>query len=97
LRDEGYATFALMSRDALRRPAGVVEEYRAWRRPWGFAPEDLVVGVDVWAGIDDELVNGDWSYQLADRIPNARLCLRHGGHFMAHLHYEEIFDDLRRP
>ncbi|HYO04513.1 MAG TPA: alpha/beta hydrolase [Mycobacterium sp.] len=97
LRDEGFDTFALMSREALRRPAGVVEEYRAWIRPWGFAPEDLVVGVDVWTGTDDELVDGDWPSELADRIPGARLCRRSGGHFMAHLHYEEIFGALRGP
>ncbi len=95
LRDEGFDTFAAMSREALRRPAGVVEEYRAWRRPWGFAPEDLSVGVDVWAGTDDQLVNGGWAPQLADRIPGAQLHLRSGGHFMAHLHYAEIFEALR--
>jgi pimeloyl-ACP methyl ester carboxylesterase len=96
LRDEGFDTFALMSWEALHRPAGVVEEYRAWLRPWGFAPEDLAVGVDVWAGRDDELVDRHWPAELADRIPGASLCLRSGGHFMAHLHYAEILDALRR-
>ncbi len=96
LRDEGFDTFAEMSREALRRPAGVVEEYRAWRRPWGFAPEDLAVEVDVWAGTDDQLVNGGWASQLADRIPCAQFRLRPGGHFMAHLHYAEIFEALRQ-
>lgn len=95
LRAEGFGTFSSMSREALRRPAGVVEEYRAWRRPWGFAPEDLVVAVDVWAGTDDELIDAEWPTALADRIPGARLCRRSGGHFMAHLHYREIFEALR--
>jgi pimeloyl-ACP methyl ester carboxylesterase len=94
LRDEGYDTFSLMSREALRRPAGVAEEYRAWMRPWGFAPEDLDVGVDVWAGTEDELVDRRWPHELAHRIPGATLYLRSGGHFMAHLHYREIFDAL---
>ena len=41
IRDEGFATFAQMSCEALRHLRGVAEEYRAWIRPWGFAPEDL--------------------------------------------------------
>ena len=52
--------------------------------------------VDVWAGTRDELVNPDWPYRLASRIPNATLNIRDGGHFMAHLHYQEIFEALMR-
>jgi pimeloyl-ACP methyl ester carboxylesterase len=95
IRDEGFGTFALMSREALRQPRGVVEDYRAWVRPWGFKPEDLDLPVDIWAGTSDELVNRDWPHELARRIPGATLHLRAGGHFMAHLHYREIFDALR--
>ena len=50
IRNEGFGAFARMSREALRQLSGAVEEYRAWTRPWGFAPEDLSVAVDVWAG-----------------------------------------------
>jgi pimeloyl-ACP methyl ester carboxylesterase len=84
-----------MSREATRQLPGAVEEYRAWVRPWGFAPEDLTVPVDVWAGTDDELVNASWPSRLAQRIPGATLNIRDGGHFMAHLHYREIFGALR--
>jgi pimeloyl-ACP methyl ester carboxylesterase len=96
IRDEGFGTFARMSREALRQPAGTVEEYRAWVRPWGFAPEELTVPVDVWAGTRDGLVNAAWPHRLASRIPNATLNIRDGGHFMAHLHYREIFEALTR-
>lgn len=95
LAAEGFTTFARMSREALRQPAGVVEEYRAMMRPWGFAPEDLRVPVDVWAGTEDELIDPDWPHQLALRIPAATLHLRSGGHFLAHLYYREIFEALR--
>jgi pimeloyl-ACP methyl ester carboxylesterase len=95
LRSEGYDKFASMSREALRQPQGVVEEYRAMNRPWGFAPEDLSVPVDVWAGRDDQLLDPKWPHELARRIPNATLHLRSGGHFLAHLYYRDIFDGLR--
>jgi pimeloyl-ACP methyl ester carboxylesterase len=96
IRGEGFRTFARMSREAMRQPAGAVEEYRAWMRPWGFTPEDLDVPVDVWAGADDQLVDSSWAQRLASRIPDATLNIRDGGHFVAHLHYREIFDALRR-
>jgi pimeloyl-ACP methyl ester carboxylesterase len=96
IRDEGFGAFARMTREAMRQPKGAVEEYRAWMRPWGFAPEELTVPVDVWTGTRDELVNASWPHRLASRIPNATLNIRDGGHFMAHLHYPEIFDALRR-
>jgi pimeloyl-ACP methyl ester carboxylesterase len=97
LRAEGYDKFAGMSREALRQPGGMVEEYRAMNRPWGFAPEDLRVPVDVWAGRDDQLIDPNWPPELARRIPDATMHLRPGGHFLAHLYYRDIFDGLRRP
>lgn len=96
ISDEGFSAFAGMSREALRQLRGASEEYRAWIRPWGFAPEDLKVPVDIWAGKQDQLVHGDWPHHLAARIPQARLHLREGGHFMAHLYYREIFAALRQ-
>ena len=96
IRDEGFGAFARMSHEALRQPAGVAEEYRAWMRPWGFAPEELVVPVDIWAGTRDELVSPAWPHRLAARIPGATLNIRDGGHFMPHLHYREIFEGLAR-
>jgi hypothetical protein len=65
-------------------------------RPWGFAPEDLRTGVDVWVGSEDKLLDPRWPHELARRIPLGTLHVRSGGHFMAHLHYGEIFDALRR-
>lgn len=95
IRDEGFGVFSRMSREALRQPSGVVEEYRAWMRPWGFAPENLSVGVDVWVGSEEKLLDRRWPHELARRIPQGTLYVRSGGHFMAHLHYREIFDALR--
>ena len=94
LRDEGYAVFAAMSAEAFRQPEGVVEDYRAWARPWGFGPEQITVATDVWAGENDQLVKVGWESELARRIPGATLHVRPGGHFLAHLHYPEIFERL---
>jgi len=96
LRREPAENYALMTGEALRTAAGVVEDYRAWMRPWGFAPEDLRVPVDVWDGTEDELVPRAWPPELARRIDGATLFIRPGGHFLAHLYYREIFDALRR-
>lgn len=94
LREDGFESFARTSAEALRRPDGVVEDYRAWMRPLGFAQEDLRVPVTVWAGEQDQLIDAGWPPELARRIPGAVLHVRPGGHFLAHLHYREIFDDL---
>lgn len=94
LRDEGYDEFARMSAQALGRPAGVVEDYRAWMRPWGFTPEQIAVPVDVWGGEQDELINHAWPPELARRIPGATLHERPGGHFLARLYYPDIFANL---
>jgi pimeloyl-ACP methyl ester carboxylesterase len=94
LRADGFATFARMSQEALRQPQGVVEEYRAMVRPWGFAPEDIRVPVDIWAGTDDQLIDPSWPGELARRIPGATLHLQPGGHLLAHLYYRDIFDSL---
>jgi pimeloyl-ACP methyl ester carboxylesterase len=96
LREEGFRVFSRMSAEAFRQPAGVVDDYRAWVKPWGFDPEDLTVPVSVWSGNDDQLVSPEWAITLARRIPGATLRQRPGGHFLAHLHYPEIFDAIRR-
>ena len=96
LREEGFDVFARMSAEALRRPDGVVEDYRVWIMPWGFTPEQIVMPADVWAGENDQLVDPDWQHELASRMTDATLHIRPGGHFMAHLHYREIFERLTR-
>ncbi|WP_445164353.1 alpha/beta fold hydrolase [Mycobacterium sp. Dal123C01] len=95
LRAEGFTTFAHMSHEPLRQPEGVVEEYRAMVRPWGFELEDIQVPVDVWAGTGDRFLDPSWTGELARRIPHATLHLRAGGHFLAHLYYREILESLR--
>jgi pimeloyl-ACP methyl ester carboxylesterase len=96
LRAEGFDAFSHISYEGLRRPSGVIEDYRAWALPWGFAPEDLEIPVDVWSGGEDQLVPSSWGSELAQRIPGATHYVRSGGHFVAHLHFEELFEALLR-
>ena len=96
LRAEGFAAFSHVSHEALRRVSGVVDDYRTWALPWGFAPEDLAIPVDVWSGIEDQMVPGAWGAELARRIPGATHLRRPGGHFVAHQHFEELFQTLLR-
>ncbi len=75
IRDEGFGTFAQMSREAMRQPAGAVEEYRAWMRPWGFAPEDLDRARRHLGGH----ATTNWSTQLATstRVANPECHVEH--------------------
>ena len=74
---------------------GMVEEYRAWVRPWGFAPEDVHASVTIWQGDADELVPPKWGDELGRRIPNARLERRPGeGHFLGYVHQADILREF---
>jgi pimeloyl-ACP methyl ester carboxylesterase len=94
LQAEGFGTFGRMSAEALRHPEGHVEDYLAGMQPWGFAPEDIAVPVDVYGGADDVFLDPGWPAELARRIPNSTLRIRSGGHMMAFHHWDEIFDNL---
>lgn len=94
VKAEGFEAFWHALYEGLRRTSGVVDDYRTWVLPWGFAPEDLRVPVDVWSGLEDHLVPRDWGDELAQRIPSATHYLRPGGHFVAHLHFDELFETL---
>ncbi len=48
IRAEGFPSFGRMSAEALRHTDGHVEDYLAAMLPWGFAPEEVGVPVDVW-------------------------------------------------
>jgi pimeloyl-ACP methyl ester carboxylesterase len=87
--------FAGAQAEAFRTRAGMVTEYAVWDQPWGFALEDITVGVDVWQGELDALVPPSWGELIAARLPDARRRTVPGaGHFLAHVHYDEIFTAL---
>jgi len=81
--------------EALRQPAGMVEEYCAWIRPWRFALEDVTGSVTIWQGTEDTLVPPPWGARLADEIPDATLHSVEGeGHMIAVSRRAEVLQDL---
>ncbi len=93
LPEPGLAQFAA---PALNSPDGMVEEYRAWALPWGFAPEQLRGTVIWWQGEDDSLVPPAWANKIVPQIPNARLHLLPAeGHMLAYNHYRDILSELK--
>jgi pimeloyl-ACP methyl ester carboxylesterase len=74
---------------------GIVDDYRAISRPWGFRPEDVQAPVHFWHGDQDRYVPLRVSEELAARVPNARLTvLEGGGHLIALSEYERILAAL---
>jgi len=106
-RGAGGADGAEISRDprgyaadvaeGLRRPRGVVDEYRVFAAPWGFAPEDVPVPAHVWWGEQDRFVPRADVEALAARIPGSSLTVVGGaGHFVARGRWREVLADLAR-
>jgi pimeloyl-ACP methyl ester carboxylesterase len=92
LPDPGIAEAAAA---ALEGGEGMVEEYRAWVRPWGFAPADVPGPVTFWHGDADDLVPPAWSATLARAVPQGRLERVPGaGHFLGYTHTAEILRGL---
>lgn len=96
---ERYADeLAASAHDMAAQREGIVEEYLAWARPWGFALADVTVRVDVWQGSDDHLVPPEWATRLAADLPHSRLCVVDGaGHFLLHDHAEQVLTALLEP
>jgi pimeloyl-ACP methyl ester carboxylesterase len=93
---EAYAEeLAASAHEMTAQRAGIVEEYRAWVRPWGFGLGDVATPVDLWQGDDDHLVPTSWASRLLSGLPDARLHLLAGeGHFLLFDHSEHVLATL---
>jgi len=93
LPDPGIASAAA---HALEHGDGMVEEYVAWARPWGFTPEDVAAPTTIHQGTHDDLVPHAWADMLAARIPGSRLVSHEGaGHFLTYVDPAAVLQDLR--
>jgi pimeloyl-ACP methyl ester carboxylesterase len=81
----------------LRNPAGVVDDYRVFGAPWGFAPADVRTPTQVWQGDADRLVEPEWGRRLSDELPDATLTVWPGGrHLPSSDRYGEVVAGLAR-
>lgn len=93
LPDPGIAAAAA---HALEHGDGMVEEYVAWARPWGFTPEDVAAPTTLHQGTHDDLVPHAWADMLAARISGARLVSHEGaGHFLTYVDPAAVLQELR--
>lgn len=74
---------------------GVLDDYLAMRKPWGFNVETMQITVKMWQGTQDHLCPVSASKILAARLPKAELILKEdSGHFVLHRHLEEVITTL---
>jgi pimeloyl-ACP methyl ester carboxylesterase len=89
------AALRLFTQAFVRNAAGVVDDYAALARPWGFAVDRITVPVGCWHGTLDSLVPLRHSEQLVARLPQARLVRWAGeGHLAIIERGGEVLDGL---
>ncbi len=88
-------TLATFTQAVLRDANGVVDDYAALARRWGFTVEDIAVPVQCWHGSADRTVPMRHSEELVARIPGARLTRWDGdGHLALIERVGEVLDGL---
>jgi pimeloyl-ACP methyl ester carboxylesterase len=82
---------------ATRGPEGYAHDlFLLFFAPWGFAPEEIRVPVQIWHGDKDEAVSPAVAEFFARTIPDAELRMVPGeGHLLLWSHAEEILSPLR--
>ena len=62
----------------------MVDEYRAFVAPWGFAADEVVAPARIYQGTVDSLVPPSWARELAAMLPDATVTEFAGeGHMIA--------------
>lgn len=90
--------FGLAMGEGTRNSAGMVDEYRAFSGPWGFALGDIAVPTHVYQGVADTMIPASWGAAIADAIPDAQLTMYdEEGHMIAISHRGDVVRDLLAP
>jgi pimeloyl-ACP methyl ester carboxylesterase len=93
--DSATAALALFTRALERGARGVVDDYAALGRPWGFQVEEVRIPIACWHGDDDRIVPLRHSEDLVARVDGARLVTLPGeGHLAIIDHVDEVLDWL---
>jgi pimeloyl-ACP methyl ester carboxylesterase len=89
------AALAVFTQSCRPGATGVVDDYAALGRPWGFDVEQISVPVQCWHATSDEIVPLRHTDELVRRIPGARLSRWDDeGHLAVVDHVGEVFDTL---
>ena len=89
------AALAVFSQSCRHGARGVVDDYAALGRPWGFAVEDITVPVRCWHATTDPIVPISHSEELVRRVPGATLSQWDDeGHLAIVDHVGEVLDAL---
>lgn len=82
--------------EALRQGgSGVLDDYNAVRRDWGFSLADLKTPLFIWQGTDDNICPPSISKEIHQQCSSAQLVSVEGhGHFLLHRKLHEILDVL---
>jgi pimeloyl-ACP methyl ester carboxylesterase len=89
------AALGVFSQATLRGAQGIVLDYVALAKPWGFRVEDVASPAHLWHGTDDVNVPFNHSEQLAARLPQAGFTTWPGeGHLGIIPHHSEVLDGL---
>ncbi|MDQ1435601.1 MAG: hypothetical protein QOF59_2417 [Actinomycetota bacterium] len=89
------AALAVFSQSCRRGARGVVDDYAALGRTWGFAVEEIAIPVRCWHATADPIVPLSHSEELVRRVPNAQLSeWDDEGHLAIVDHIGEVLDDL---
>ena len=90
------AALALFTEGSIHGTAGMVTDYAAVARPWGFPVERITSPMRCWHGTADTLVPYHHGVALAERVPAAELVAWEGEAHLAIVdHIREILDWLR--
>jgi pimeloyl-ACP methyl ester carboxylesterase len=74
---------------------GMVDDYALCTRPWGFAPADVRVRVQLWHGMQDALVPAEHAIGLAAALRDVQTALDPDeGHFFYRRRLREILTDV---
>ena len=86
---------AMFTQAFLRGAGGVVADYQALAKSWGFDVGPTMVPVSVWHGDADTMVPLAHSRALVERIPAALMTVWHGdGHLGTISHVGDILDAI---
>jgi pimeloyl-ACP methyl ester carboxylesterase len=89
------AALAVFTQSCRRGTRGVVDDYAALGRAWGFAVEDISVPVHCWHATTDPVVPLRHTNELVRRIPGARFShWDDEGHLAIIGHAGEVLDAL---